>query len=466
MLCSTPMMAMMVGFTGADRPDTIGHIDHDSYPIRCHWSKPAYASRCDAVLEYVVDAWQKQVDEIGFNAPVEDEDGIVDFYVTDYDYGGAYAYCSTWRDDDPSDGLTGCPAYVELDYRTISDAELASYVVHEFNHILQYATDFNEPTYPIWEATATAAEQWTYPGELVPTNYYVADFQKTPWLGILGNGDYLWDLDGTWSYFEYGAAIWSLHLDHHYGDGLGSGGAALWDATAQGGNANSVDVIDAYDTISGGWEEALLSLSAERALIGTDTPPVWATSYGDRQRLFIDGAYTAADLPLAHTPSTQPYTTGAVYITLAGPFDDTDQLVVTVDADGGTWGIVSVSGEDLDWVQDTRMTWKVSGDTVTFGVVNLDHDQYATTGTDRHLSESQRTIQISVSTEEIPDTGEPDDTGTPDDTGEPGDTDTDTGNSGKVRPGTDDGGKGCASVGGVGGVWLWLLPLALCWRRR
>ena len=123
------------------------------------------------MLSYAATAWVTQVEELGFQAPVEDPDGYVDLYIFDYSGGGAYAYCSSWGDDDPNDDLTGCPAYLALD-RGITDDEMAIYVAHEFNHVLQYATDYNEPTYPVWEGVASAAEIWTYPKDRAGTIEY------------------------------------------------------------------------------------------------------------------------------------------------------------------------------------------------------------------------------------------------------------------------------------------------------
>jgi hypothetical protein len=424
MLCRTAMMAMLAGFDQPDRPDSVGYIDHDTLPIRCHWASDAYQQKCDLLITSAGESWARQVDEIGFEAPVMDQDGILDIYLYNYPSGGAYTYCSTWEDDDSTDDLTGCPAYIALDYR-ISEDELASYMAHEFNHVLQYATDYNEPTLPIWEATATAAEQWTYPDALVPTLYYINDYQAVPWLGLLSDGYFLWHEKDIWSTYEYGAAAWILHLDHHYGDGYGSAGAAIWRALAQGGSNNAIDVLDGYDTVTGDWRDAYLSMSAERVRIGTSNPPVWLDYGNQRSRIAFDGEYGAADLPVTHTPTMPPFGTGAVYVRLTESVD-ADGITVTVAGDEGTWGIVAVSQENILWETGTRLEWPHSGPAV-FGVVNLDHDPVAQSGRENHLLDSRRDVTITLTpytVDEPSDSGDPgiDDRTPPDEPSEPGKT--------------------------------------------
>ncbi|MFT5686965.1 MAG: hypothetical protein ACI8RZ_007922, partial [Myxococcota bacterium] len=369
------------------RPPAIDSIDSETHSVRCHWENEADAARCEDILQYVGESWDAQVSRIGFQAPVPDPDGILDVYLYAESSGGAFTACNSFSDD-TDDGLSACAAYIAL-ARSIPDAQMASYIAHEFNHVLQYATDFTEPTYPIWEGVATAAEQWTYPEELTPTVSYVVDYQDAPWAGISSDGYFLWDVHKLWSYYEYGSALWVLHLDARYGDGEGSAGVALWEATAQEGNTNKPDVIDAYDTVTGDWREALLSLSAERIRIGTDDSPAWAAFTGDRATLTIGAEVSADDLPTEVVPVLMPYTTGATYVKVTGI---SEGMVLTLDAavpGDSQWGVVAVGDGLEDWAQGTTLTVEGSGD-VVFGLVNLDHDDFHTTGTWPDLLSTRR----------------------------------------------------------------------------
>ena len=82
-----------------------------------------------------------------------------------------------------------------------------------------------EASLPVWEGVAEAATVWTLGGERgdydMPA-YYLNDFQETPWVGLLGDGYYLWDDFEIYSFYEYGSALWVFQLDHAYGDGNGS----------------------------------------------------------------------------------------------------------------------------------------------------------------------------------------------------------------------------------------------------
>ena len=465
MECHTMMIAMSLGVAQTDRPTSIGSIDHETLPLRCHWEREEDAEQCTGVLEHAATSWALQVDQAGFVAPVPDSDGLVDFYLSDVSGGGAYASCSTWDDTDPTDDLTGCPGYVVLS-PGLTEEYMPTYVAHEFNHVLQYGIDYNEPTYPVWEGIASAFEIWTFPDDIQLTiDYSFSDFQSAPWAGLLNQGAYLWPRFKMGGSYEYSVAIWALHLDHHFGDGGGSSAAALWLALAQRG-ANTVDVIDGLDVVTGDWRDSLFSLSAERILLGSADAPEWLPQQQTQLHLTIDGAYTQADLPLTHQPTIMPYSTGAVYVSVAGIEGAVD---IEVEADDGQWGVVVARGAELSWSAAPTLRWSGAGDIVV-GLVNLDHDTFATTGDWKDLTASQRDVRLRITAAE-----EPVDTG---DTGNTGDTeDTDLPEDSAEEPGEDTGGvgdsgaetdmgKGCATAPVAPTPWLALgVGLAVAARR-
>ncbi len=238
----------------ADRPASVGSVVSDTYPLRVHWTADGYEDRALVALAAAELAWQVQVDELGFEAPVLPDafDGPeLDIYLAELAPWEGWAWAPDQTDAVVGDGLMSAPAYVAID-RDVPDEWLAPYVVHEFNHVLQYATDMAEESLTVWEATAVAAQEWT----LGPEGLWdadVADFQAVPWAPVLVGDSYVLDDSyGVYGFYEYGAALWVLALDEAYGDGAGSFGPALWAALAQEGWDDEPDVVDAVTELAGG----------------------------------------------------------------------------------------------------------------------------------------------------------------------------------------------------------------------
>ena len=151
----------------------------------------------------------------------------------------------------------------------IDDDWLGVYMVHEFNHVLQWSMDFNEPSWPIFEAVATAAQKWTL-GTAGMWAGEVNTFQEIPWApAILGDSYVIYDATGLGYYYEYGASLWVMHLDEILGQGKGMAGAELWEATANEGSVNDPDALDAFIEVSGGdLGVAMNELARTRWLVG------------------------------------------------------------------------------------------------------------------------------------------------------------------------------------------------------
>jgi len=374
--CLTSMLLLQGGHKSPDswRPESAGSVDHDSLPLRCHWGDDTDEALCDEALGYLEDAWLAQVDGAGFVEPLPDDDGLLDLYMTSQSAGGgAYAYgpCSTSE----VDGRQGCHAYMVID-PDYAPALLDLTVAHEFNHVLQYATDFEEPTLPLWEATATAAQRWTYPDSGLDLEY-LEDFQTTPWVGLLGDGYKLWDDYEIWSYYEYGAAIWIMHLEATWGDGLGGGGAALWWAARQEGPVNEPDVIDAYDEVSGDWIAALVELSIARSLLGTEDAPDWAAEL-TRPRFGVvpDASLTVDELPATVTPEYGPWPTGTSYVFVDGVPEHHVVSIEAIDPAEGNWALFVREDGASDWTTDRILSWETSGGALVVGAVSLGRDDF------------------------------------------------------------------------------------------
>jgi uncharacterized protein (TIGR03382 family) len=465
MICHTATVIVALGAYWADwRPTTIGSIDNadPAHPVRCHWEREADADRCADVLVYAENAWIEQVDRIGFAPPFPDDDGRVDLYITnDYTGGGAYTYAHP-EDLDAFDGRMASAAYVALDW-AVPDDEMASYVAHEFNHVLQYATDYAEPTLPVWEGTATAAQTWTL-GDFDPYDpYYIAHFQQIPWMGILGDGYIAWDDYGIYSFHEYGSAAWVRHLDHYWGDDQGAAAQAMWWELAQPELPNEPDVLDALDAVTGSWRDELLDFTVERTRIGTAAHPAWYGPSTSAMQVDVDSTVAFGDLPVTVVPQYAPYPTGSVYVALTGlPAGQS----VRLSADAGApvdWGLVAVEGAADARVIADQLEWEGSGETVLFAVLHLASGEW---DADDRLEPTVVELHLeAVDSVDTGDTGAPPDT---EDSGEP----TDTGGEQDFDEGRNEGDdvvKGCGCAGATGGGGLpaaALMGAALLWRRR
>lgn len=459
MKCATALVAMHLSAVDGWRPESTTYVDHETMPFRCHMVDEAHADLCALALETMAVSWRVQVDELGFAEPILDDDDRFDLYITsEFTGGGAYV-AGEGGDGDPDDGRMGQQSYMALD-PTIPLDEFPSYVAHEFNHVVQYSTDFIEPTLPAWEATATAAEAWTIDDHQI-WGEWVADFQSNAWMGVLGDGYRLWDDFGIWSYHEYGAGIWILHLDHTHFDGTGTGGAALWWAMAQDSIINEPDVLDAWAAVTGGpWTDALEELVAFN-LVSHDPArrPAWVDDRDDGEWGSVPmETLSGSDLPATVIPEWGVAPTGWVHLELS---DTPEDVVVSLaGADGLKVALVAV---DTDGTVQTDRTWPVrlelTGD-VDLAVVNLGPPEL-----DGDDPIELFPLEITLAVEPVVD---PEDTGDPntDDTDEPSDNDEPLIDGSPSDASDDEADKGGCSATGTAAGWTLLAGLMGVARRR
>lgn len=362
----------------AARPEAAGFMDGTEHAIRCHFLEGQRAL-CDVIVPALDEAWSAQVDQIGFAAPLPDGglggSDALDVYLT-HDgtggAGGAYVICDG-EETDPcvdvaaADGESSTPSYIVIDPETPS-ADLRGFAHHEFNHVTQYATDFEEPFLDVWEGTAVAAESWTDPAKALDPGP-IADYQATPWASaVLQDGYWLDDTYGIWSYYEYGATVWVRWLDERHGDGAGSIGPQLWAAFANDPGENEPDMLDAWDAFAGDWREDLPDFVRMRARLGTGAQPNWAASLGAEAEIaWIDLDSSAG---AEWSPKRDVFPLGAVFVrmeptqsTIVSLIAPGDFLLVDLDAAEGTpaaesltlsagvvarFAVVSIPGADFD----------------------------------------------------------------------------------------------------------------------
>jgi MYXO-CTERM domain-containing protein len=424
------LMMGMVTKGPIERPPSIGHVDSRTHPVRCHWEHAEHAYQCDEIIPAIEEAWDVQVGELGWPAPIPDGNGILDIYVaTTGSTGGAYTY-GPYKDQDWGDGRLGTYSYIALD--PTYDTWIRWTMLHEFNHVLQFGIDVAEPRYVPWEGTATAAEFWTDP-LLSPLAEYITDFQDAPFVGLLGDGWWLWDEHEIWSYYEYGASLWLLHMDAWYGDGAGSAGLDLWMNGIQDSWTNEPDFIDASGEFTGDWASAWMDFSVERARIGTPHAPEWALEWTEPEfAIGVEDLFDVSELPIDHRPVISPLQTGAVYLEISG-LSEGQQFTIAHDGDEGVrWALLVVDGEDGDWVEADSLTWEAVEQTVVVGLVNLGSGRF---DADDRVQGSDAILYVALGADAGGGGGKP-------------------------------GGCGCSTAGGGQGGWALLALLGLPWARR
>ena len=374
------------------RPASIGSVSSGEYPIEVHYNRARDEAKAVLVLEYAELAWQVQVNELGFHEPIADgKDGNdLDIYLTPVGELEAYAYAEGSTDVRSGDGYNSLAAYIAID-DDLPERWVPSYVTHEFNHVLQWATDMNEPTYPLWEGTAVAAQHWTLGAEEGIWDYDVDSFQEMPFApALVGDSYALWDdWKLGWAY-EYGAALWVMHLDEIAGDNDGRNSAALWEETANEGRRNEPDVVDAFAIVA--QDElgyALNRLAVSRFIAGPDWDERGFEAAADWSGAQLVPANNNAwsDLPYAFRFDPDPMITGQgfVDVDLTGVDDDLTVRVTSMSglqsglmvmwwADDGSVGEIDDVGQSPEVTLETAGLVRVVAAVTNLGPKGWDGD--------------------------------------------------------------------------------------------
>lgn len=331
------------------RPEAVGFVDSEIYPIRVHYRRSQDAHRASAViLPMAEESWRAEVVEMGWPPPPSDGtlggDERYDYYLTNEDtYGGAYTW-GTGGDRDPTDDWYSLASFIAIDDLAISDADMPDFVSHEFNHALQYTIDGWELTGFVWESTAEAMEELVYP----ETDLYmldIPDFQELPFCSLLHDGysDAVMEYD-DYSYYEYGGSIVGLFLEQRYGSYDGTTLRRLWELLAQGTESNEPDYVDALSQIGGAEAPTLGDLYLELAewrvfVAGWDDGAHFHESgdWGRNAKVTVQDTLDVAGLDgETLTPEDPPYDLGTTYYELTVPAGEERTLSVTASTSSDT----------------------------------------------------------------------------------------------------------------------------------
>lgn len=192
--------------SGPDAPDGAGGA-----------GVPGYVEQIAAIAEH---SRAVQVGELGWRPPIADgraecgQPGQADVYLVELGSRGIFGYMAT----DPGQGGKRRKAgylVVDNDYRPAQYPGFATplaaarvTLAHEHNHLLQIAYSARQDAW-LFEATATWAEEHTYPG-LDDWLRYVPAFARNPGVPLTAP----WGAGGL---KPYGAATWNHWLERRYG---------------------------------------------------------------------------------------------------------------------------------------------------------------------------------------------------------------------------------------------------------
>ncbi|MDP2306910.1 MAG: MYXO-CTERM sorting domain-containing protein [Pseudomonadota bacterium] len=158
----------------------------------------------DNFLESLEEGYTVEVDELGWKAPLQNDDYLVLAYVQEGSYQGAYTTIESCG--------RGVVPYIVAYAGSFSNRSWAeTMAVHEFNHALQFGYGYSWEFW-WWEATATYIEGVVYP----TSNWwasYVSGYSNNPHIAF--NASDQNDRDIFWH--MYGMGLWGAYLDEYVG---------------------------------------------------------------------------------------------------------------------------------------------------------------------------------------------------------------------------------------------------------
>ena len=304
-------------------------VESARYPAVVHYRAPDEAAVAAQVLQHLEQAWQVEVDALGFSPPVADggrcgPDARFDTFVwrgveESYAFGLEPALATPHEDR---------VTFLVVDpWGPFGGERLDVTVAHELNHALQGADDWWESPL-VFEMTATFVEEVVFDDDDGYRESLV-DFQARPDWSLDRNDD--WQ---TW--YMYGASLYLMFLREHVFGGDASFVARMWRGSRNPPGPNEPDFVDALDAIlrqaGSTFVDSVATFARWR----------WYTGVHDDGRHFEEGAHfppvhvaqsspVLAGQSLALDP--EPMGLGSAYVELRGAADQ--QVRLRIDDDSG-----------------------------------------------------------------------------------------------------------------------------------
>jgi hypothetical protein len=320
--------------------DEIFVLDSEAFPVRVHYDDEVFGEIAADVLDLLEDAWQRQVVEQGFPAPLPDDgrggDDRLDVYLTGL--GAAEGATLVDDDPDPNDGKQAGPVHLRIDP---SSPILTSLVHHEFQHALHFALDGQE-TLMFFESSAVLQEVYALGADDDAWQENLPFFQDYPQAPPFADGIDWGQAIGMITLYEYGAVLVPLYIDEVYGNGDGVLIRQIWEASVQpdGSEDNEPDWMDALQAQTGvAFRDMIPDFATWRVLVGPLAAPDDGPSVGD----LMDGNALAAvrtltldgqrGLPIGGTEDFgAPHQLGCVLVQVRAENGQDEEIEVAADS--------------------------------------------------------------------------------------------------------------------------------------
>jgi hypothetical protein len=161
-------------------------------------------STAQGFLDALEDGWEVEIEELGWEAPLQTGTYLIPAYVQDGSYQGAYT--TTERC-----GASYAPYIVAYSGSFSTGSWSDDMAVHEFNHSSQFSYGYGWEFW-WWEATATTVQEQVYPNSNWWTTY-VSGYAGNPQIAM--NASDQNDQDIFWH--MYGMSIWGNYIVENLG---------------------------------------------------------------------------------------------------------------------------------------------------------------------------------------------------------------------------------------------------------
>lgn len=249
-----------------DRPQTPFFVDSDSVDLRVHYELETQQEDAASVLALFEGAWARQVTGLGYLPPADDGNaggnGRLDIYLTALPEPNAMTVAESLVNTEHGWQKT---SFILFDVG-ISATQRPLSVEHEFQHALQFATDYLESLF-FFEASAVFMETLAYPEDDTYTEV-IADYQQWPNAPFYADGIQWETQTGRASFYEYGGVLFLMYLDEVHGAGDGQLIAELWQGSRENeGTTNEPDFLDVLVAKGVDLSTSLADFSTWRALV-------------------------------------------------------------------------------------------------------------------------------------------------------------------------------------------------------
>jgi len=219
-------------------------IDSGPRPVTVHYSRISFARTAAEIVSHLETAWSRQIDELGFSAPLDDaglcgNDGRYDVFIWP-GISGAFVDAIAENRQTGHDDYATYMAISTGGQAPNSDPLLDTTLAHELNHAAQASDDWWESAL-FFEMTATFVEALVYPDQ---DDYYftLEDFQEHAEWSLFYDDNYV-----TW--YMYGAAMYLHFLNEQYFSGDPAFIARIWHEARSDPAIGRPDYIDALRAV-------------------------------------------------------------------------------------------------------------------------------------------------------------------------------------------------------------------------